>query len=98
MHLSSKRQKLMFVLGLRPTKIGGIEKYLRYFVTTLNSAGWDSVLCFDGPITDEYREYFSGPFVTIERLDNQYGLGLACAGDLWKLLRKHRPQVFVYAF
>lgn len=94
----SKRPKLMFVLGLPPTKIGGIERYLRNFASTLNSAGWDSVLCFDGPITQEFREYFCGPFITIERLDNQQGLGLACAGDLWKVLRKHRPQVFVYAF
>jgi len=98
MRLTTKRQKLMFVLGLQPTKIGGIEKYLRYFVTTLNAAGWDTVLCFDGPITQEYRDYFCGPFVTIERLDNQYGLGFACAGELWRLLRKHKPHTFVYAF
>lgn len=25
-------------------------------------------------------------------------LGLACAGELWKLLRKHKPRTFVYAF
>jgi glycosyltransferase involved in cell wall biosynthesis len=88
----------MFVLGLAPQKIGGVEKFLRYFVNALDAAGWDSVLCFDGPIADEFREYIAGPYVTIERLDNQGNMGLACAGQLWKLLRKYKPHTFVYAF
>lgn len=97
-HTKSGRQRLMFVLGLAPQKIGGVEKFLRYFVNALDAAGWDSVLCFDGPIADEFREYIAGPYVTIERLDNQGNMGLACAGQLWKLLRKYKPHTFVYAF
>lgn len=96
--MDSKRPILMYVLGMAPQKIGGIEKFLKYFVIALNAAGWDSVLCFEGPIADEFLEYISGPYVTIESLDNQGHLGLACASELWKLLRKHRPQAFVYAF
>jgi glycosyltransferase involved in cell wall biosynthesis len=92
------RPRLIFVLGLAPQKIGGIEKFLRHFVIALDAAGWDSVLCFDGPIAAEFREYISSPSVTIESLDNQGRLGLACAGKFWKLLRKHKPQTFVYAF
>jgi len=88
----------MFVLGLSPQKIGGIEKFLRHLVTALDAVGWDSVLCFDGPIADEFRKYVSSPNVIIESLDNQAHLGLACAGELWRLLRKHKPQTFVYAF
>jgi hypothetical protein len=60
-HTKSGRQRLMFVLGLAPQKIGGVEKFLRYFVNALDAAGWDSVLCFDGPIADEFREYIAGP-------------------------------------
>lgn len=96
--MASKRPVLMYVLGLAPQKIGGIEKFLRYFVIALDAAGWDSVLCFDGPIADEFRAYISCSYVTIESLDNQGRLGLACAGELWKLLRKHKPRTFVYAF
>ena len=92
------RPRLIYVLGLAPQKIGGIEKFLRYFVMALDAAGWDSILCFDGPIANEFRSYISFPYVTIESLENQGGLGLDCAGELWKLLRKHRPQAFVYAF
>jgi glycosyltransferase involved in cell wall biosynthesis len=92
------RPRLIYVLGLAPQKIGGIEKFLRYFVMALDAVGWDSILCFDGPIGDEFRAYISFPYVTIESLGNQGGLGLACAGELWKLLCKHRPQTFVYAF
>ena len=92
------RPRLMFVLGLAPQKIGGIEKFLRYFSSALDAAGWDSVLCFDGPIALEFRDYIADPHVTIESLDNQGNMGLACAGELWRLLRKHKPQTFVYAF
>jgi glycosyltransferase involved in cell wall biosynthesis len=88
----------MFVLGLAPQKIGGGEKFLRHLAIALDAAGWDSVLCFDGPIAADFREYISSPYVTIESLDNQGHLGLACAGKLWKLLRKHKPRTFVYAF
>jgi glycosyltransferase involved in cell wall biosynthesis len=96
--MDSKRPALMFVLGLAPRKIGGIEKFMRHFVIALDAAGWDSILCFDGPIATEFREFISSPYVTIESLDNQGHLGLACAGELWKLLRKHEPRTFVYAF
>jgi glycosyltransferase involved in cell wall biosynthesis len=92
------RPRLIYVLGLAPQKIGGIEKFLRYFVMALDAAGWDSILCFDGPIANEFRAYISFPYVTIESLNNQGHLGLGCAGELWKLLRKHQPQTFVYAF
>lgn len=88
----------MYVLALAPNKIGGIEKFLRYFAEALNRAGWDVVLCFEGNIAPGFREYIAGSGVMLEMLPNQGDLGLACAGALWKLLRKHRPVVFVYAF
>ncbi len=88
----------MYVLALAPNKIGGVEKFLRYFAEALEAAGWDLVLCFEGTIAPEFREYIASPGVSLELLPNQGGLGLDCAGALWKLLRKHRPAVFVYAF
>lgn len=68
----------MYVLGLSPQKIGGIKKFLRYFAIALDAAGWDLVLCFDGPIAAEFREYISGSYVEIESLNNQGlpGVGL----------------------
>ena len=88
----------MYVLALAPNKIGGIEKFLRYFARALQAAGWDLVLCFEGAIAPEFREYIAGPGVTLELLPNQGNLGLSCARALSRLLRKHRPEVFVYAF
>ena len=88
----------MYVLALAPNKIGGIEKFLRSFTETLDRAGWDVVFCFEGSIAPEFREFIARPGVTLELLPNQGGLGLVCAGELWRLLRKHRPTVFVYAF
>ncbi len=92
------RPGLMFVMGMMPTKIGSLERFLQYLAAALDRAGWDTILCFDGPISAEFNEYFAKPWITIERLDNQGQLGFACAGALWKLLRKHRPRIFVYAF
>ena len=92
------RPKLMFVLGLAPTKIGGIEKFLGGFVLAMDRAGWDTVLCFDGPVGEVFRGSVDYPFCTIEALPKQGDLGFAAAGTLWKLLRKHHPQRFLYAF
>jgi glycosyltransferase involved in cell wall biosynthesis len=92
------RDRLMFVLALAPQKIGGVEKFLKFLAAALDSAGWDTVLCFDGPISDQFQGYVDAPNVFIERLDNQAPPGLACGGELWRLLRKHKPRIFVYAF
>ena len=93
-----KRPCLLFALGLAPQKIGGVEKFLRYFVEEMDRSGWDTVLCFDGPIAPVFREYIDGPWVTLETLDNQGDLGMECAGALFRLLRRYRPEIFVYAF
>ena len=88
----------MYVLALAPNKIGGVEKFLKYFAEALDAVGWDLILCFEGTIAPEFREYIASPGVSLELLLNQGGLGLACAEALWRLLRKHRPAIFVYAF
>lgn len=95
---SARRPKLMYLLALAPNKIGGIEKFLRYFAEVLDPVGWDVVFCFEGSISPGFREYIHQRNVVLELLPNQGDLGLACAGQLWSLLRKHRPTVFVYAF
>ncbi|MGC9223215.1 MAG: glycosyltransferase family 4 protein [Terracidiphilus sp.] len=83
---------------MTPTKVGGLERFFQYFAAELDRAGWDTVLCFDGEISTEFYEYFAKPYIILERLDDQGQLGFACAGALWKLLRKHRPRIFAYAF
>lgn len=93
-----QRPVLMFVLGLAPTKIGGIEKFLQRFVLALDLRGWDTVLCFDGPVAEVFRASVDFPFCTIEPVPLQGDLGFSAARPLWSILRKHRPQRFVYAF
>ena len=88
----------MYAVGMTPTKVGGLERFFQYFAAELDRAGWDTVFCFDGEISTEFHEYFAKPYIILERLDNQGQLGFACAGALWKLLRKYRPRIFVYAF
>ena len=88
----------VFVLGLAPVKIGGIEKFLRLFALRMDEAGWDTVLCFDGVVGDEFRESVAFPFCTVEQVDQQGDLGFAASGALWRVLKRDRPQRFIYAF
>jgi glycosyltransferase involved in cell wall biosynthesis len=88
----------MFTLGMRSTKIGGMEKFLHKLSIQMDTMGWDTVLCFDGPPSAELEQYLSLPFVTLENVPNQDGLGNKAAKDLWNVLKAHRPQVFMYAF
>lgn len=92
------RPCLLFVIGMKSTKIGGMEKFLKLLCVRLNHAGWSTVLCFDGESSSQVLAYFELPFVTVENLPNQDGLGQKASSALWKLLKKHRPTVFMYAF
>ena len=92
------RPKLMFVLGLATQKVGGMEKFLRYFTREMDRRGWDTVLCFDGLIADRIREYLAHPAVTLEFVNEQQDLGFKAAKMLRRLLQKHKPVVFIYAF
>ena len=92
------RPRLMYVLSLSPDKIGGLEKFLKQFTQVLAQRGWDTVLCFDGSISEEFISYIASPNVQIERLDNQGNLGAGCSRELWTLMRRYRPQVFIFAF
>jgi glycosyltransferase involved in cell wall biosynthesis len=75
-----------------------MEKFLRLLAMEMDGAGWDTVLCFDGAPSEQLEKYFRFPFVTLENVANQDGLGNKAAAKLWKVLRKHRPRVFLYAF
>ena len=88
----------VFVLGLAPVKIGGMEKFLRLFVMRMHRAGWDTVLCFDGPVGEEFRASVDFPCCTIEQVADQGDLGFGAAPALWRVLRQHRPERFIYAF
>lgn len=95
---SGTRPTLVFVLGLAPTKIGGIEKFLRLFVLELDRRGWNTVLCFDGPVADVFRASVDFPCCTLADVPGQENLGFAAASSLWRVLRQHRAKRFLYAF
>ncbi len=88
----------MYVLGLAPKRIGGMERFLRALAVEMNASGWDCVFCFDGDVSEDFRLYISGLNVSIESVCGQHNLGLGAAGTLWHVLRKHRPTTFAYAF
>src|SRR5579875_889768 len=92
------RPCLMFVLGMTSTKIGGMEKFLRALCLQMGAAGWHTVLCFDGEPSAQLKEFLELPFVSLESVPHQEGLGQKAAKPLWKVLTYHRPTVFMYAF
>ena len=98
MSLPVLRPKIMFVYGYATQKVGGMEKFMWHFIREMDARGWDTVLCFDGLITDNIREYLHHPAATLELVNGQANLGVSAARALWTLLRRHKPQVFAYGF
>ncbi|WP_187143037.1 glycosyltransferase family 4 protein [Terriglobus albidus] len=75
-----------------------MERFLKAISLEMTQSGWNCVFCFDGEISDVFREYISQPGVYLERVDSQGNLGFRAAFRLFSVLRKYRPSVFVYAF
>ncbi len=86
------------VLDISPNKLGGIELFSAKLGRKLASLSWQSVFCFSGPPTPATAELFNVAGVQMEVLTSQAGLSLKSATDLRRLLKKHSPQVFMYAF
>ena len=75
-----------------------MERFLKAISLEMTQSGWNCVFCFDGEISDVFREYISQPGVYLERVDSQSNLGFRAAIRLFSALRKYRPSVFIYSF
>jgi len=85
--------KVVSVFGIEPFRIGGNETFARELSLQLGQQGWESVLCFLTPPPDDVRKFLSLPNVTLEILENSIGVNKAGALGLWRILRRHRPEI-----
>src|ERR1043165_6081077 len=80
------------VFGVDPRRIGGTEMFARELSAQLGERDWHSVLCFTSEPQGDVRRFLELPNVTFETLPNSTDAGWRACLDLFRILRKHRPQ------
>src|SRR6267142_4927560 len=85
--------KLLSILGINPTRIGGQEAFARELSLQLAFHGWESALCFSGTPPQKVREYMSLPNVSLDVLDSLNQVRWAAINGFAGLLKRHRPKI-----
>jgi glycosyltransferase involved in cell wall biosynthesis len=96
--MGNRSQVVLFVSGLDPRRVGGIEVHTHEVVRRLEERGWSAVLCFLSAPRPEVREYLSLPNVTWETLPDLAHTSLATVCGLTRILRRYRPSVLHLQF
>jgi hypothetical protein len=66
---------VLFVLGLTPSRIGGIEIMTKEVCRQLADRGWQSVVVWDGVMSETVKDYFADVAqVEFQVLANQAGI------------------------
>ncbi|HYX27628.1 MAG TPA: glycosyltransferase family 4 protein [Pyrinomonadaceae bacterium] len=86
-------QTVVSVFGVEPRRIGGTEMFARELSAHLGESGWQSVVCFTAAPQGDVRRFLELPNVTLETLPNSTDAGWRACFDLFRILRKHRPQI-----
>jgi glycosyltransferase involved in cell wall biosynthesis len=86
-------RKVISVFGVEPRRIGGTEMFARELSAQLSERGWHSVLCFLSEPTGEVRRFLELPNVSFATLANSTDGGWRAAVNLFRILRKHRPEM-----
>jgi glycosyltransferase involved in cell wall biosynthesis len=82
------------VYALSPRYIGGGENYARELSLQLAELGWQSVLCFLTPPSEEVRRYLDLPNVSFEVLDSGAAHPkLSTVRKLSQILKRHDAKV-----
>jgi glycosyltransferase involved in cell wall biosynthesis len=92
---SSKTRKptVVSVIGVNASFIGGMQYWSRELSTVLQNLGWNSVLCFATPPSDDVKEFLNLPNVSFEVLDKSWELAATPAKGLHQILKRHRPDI-----
>ncbi len=88
----------LFVIGVKPVRIGGVELHARELTRRLAKAGWRSVICFHHLPKPEVAAYLADDSVTFEELPLPWGHSPGTVRILSGLLRKHRPRIVHFQF
>lgn len=85
--------KVLSVFGVEPLRIGGTETFARELSLQLRDRGWESILCFQSSPPDDVRQFLEAPNVTLEVLEDSIDLNWGAASGLWRIMRRHRPEI-----
>jgi glycosyltransferase involved in cell wall biosynthesis len=94
----SSQKTIVYILGLKPEKIGGMELFCRAFAKRLLAIGWRVVFCCEGNPAQPVREAINFPNVVWEVVPVQAGFSPKRAMECATLIRKYKPSVVIYAF
>jgi glycosyltransferase involved in cell wall biosynthesis len=92
------RSTALFVFGIEPIRIGGIELQARAAVECLGARGWQCVLCFHNVPDEPVRSYLSAGNVIWDELPEAWRFSPQTARGLYRLLRRYRPQILHLQF
>jgi glycosyltransferase involved in cell wall biosynthesis len=92
---TSKNSKptVVSIIGVNASFIGGMQYWSRELSTALLNLGWNSVLCFATPPSDDVRKFLDLPNVSFEVLDNSWELAKKPAVGLHEILKRHHPEI-----
>ena len=92
------RKSLLYVVGIHPNKVGGIEIFARALAERLDRLGWDVVFCFESLPGGDAKSYLDLPNARFEALADQGRLSLEHSIAIARMILKYRPTVFCYSF
>jgi glycosyltransferase involved in cell wall biosynthesis len=83
----------MSVFDVEPRFIGGTESYARELSFQLGRQGWDSVLCFVTPPSEDVRRFLDLPNVSLELVPDIQSGKLRVIGRLARVVGRYKPAI-----
>lgn len=91
------KRNALFMMAIKPDKIGGLEVFATELARQLNAIGWDLTMAFEAAPPPMVRDFLMAPGnVTVKVQANQTALGARETLRFLKLLLQKRPDVLVY--
>ncbi|MBI3680140.1 MAG: glycosyltransferase family 4 protein [Acidobacteria bacterium] len=88
----------LFVFGINPSRIGGIEVHTREVAERLGELGWRAILAFHKQPPEDVRRFLSLPNVDWDVMPNAWANTKQTASDLDSLIRRYRPRLLHLQF
>jgi glycosyltransferase involved in cell wall biosynthesis len=88
---------VLFQMALVPDKVTSLLLFLSFLAQELGRRGWDLVICSQAAPSAAAKELF-GANVQFEVLDQTQGWSMSSAKQLFEILGRHRPQIYIYSF
>jgi glycosyltransferase involved in cell wall biosynthesis len=89
---------VLYIMGFKPEKTGGLELFCRAFAQRLLPLGWRVVFCFEGGPSPAVQEALNLPNVEWRVIAPQIGLSPKRAVECAILILRYRPTALIYAF